>query len=190
MARWHFPTGHASNNEKCPSEGALRMTMRHRLPSRVDRNMFCSGLFFWVPATWEGSWSFPLYNIVWLSYCRYVYVMYIFISTWKIYSYIIHLNAQHDFSAMMILHQLISSLIRTPFPCNQWTPNDQGTLEFPPGVTERFVEIGCHGCLSGEWKLDYIQGMSSGDIVAYLEYVCTCSVLASCFYVSLFRYGT
>ena len=41
--------------------------------------------------------------------------------------------------ARILLHQLT-------FP-----PNDQGTLEFPAGVTERFVEIECHDCLSGAW---------------------------------------
>ena len=65
------------------------------------------------------------------------------------------------------------------------TLGDQGTLEFPPGVTERFVEIECHGCLSGEWKLDY-KGCLQGIYKQYLEYLCTCSVWACCFYVSLF----
>lgn len=177
-----FPNWTCIQQREVPFRRALRMTMRYRLVSWVDRNMFCSGFFFRVPATWEGSWSFPLYDIVWLSYCRYVYAC---LFPHKFYSYIIHLNAQHDFSAMMILHQLISLFICTPFPCNQWTPNDQGTLEFPPGVTERFVEIECHGCLSGEWKLDY-KGCLQVIYKQYLEYLCTCSVWACCFYVSLF----
>ena len=73
--------------------------------------------------------------------------------------------------AIILLHQLT-------FP-----PDDQGTLEFPPGVTERFVEIECHDCLSGgvlgfsKIKIG-LQGMSSGDILKqYLESVCTRSVL-------------
>ena len=90
-----------------------------------------------------------------MIYCDYLIVDAYMHVYFHINSTHIHINAQHDFSAMMILHQLISSFICTPFPCNHWTPNDQGTLEFPPGVTERFVEIECHGCLSGEWKLDY-----------------------------------